>query len=216
MKACCLLFSALALLAAPAAGFELSGVVETFGHEVLVDSASLTDAGGTTEVFPTAGWGGPPATVDTFDFPTQPGWPIEVVLYLRVDGGQTVEEFLGAPTPGEWTTLTDSTGRVLFYVRTGITERPGTGLPALALAVRPSVVTGRAVFGLRLSGSDPARLELFDAAGNPVRVFAVGAGTRALTWDGADESGRQAAEGVYFCCLTCQGRAVVRKLLKAR
>src|SRR5678815_5384224 len=56
---------------------------------------------------------------------------------------------------------------------------------------------------LRFSLRDPAdvRLEVFDAGGRRVKVLVdkrLEPGPSVVTWDGADERGRQVAPGVYF------------------
>jgi len=67
------------------------------------------------------------------------------------------------------------------------------------------------------------RLTICGADGRVVRVLLDGAvepGTREVAWDGRDASGREAAGGVYFCCLSVSpaGAAdvLVRKIVLAR
>lgn len=69
---------------------------------------------------------------------------------------------------------------------------PGSGL---------ALVGGKAVYGIELSGpTDKVQVTISDGAGNPVRTIDLGAkqaGTLALAWDGATQSGGAAPDGRY-------------------
>ena len=65
----------------------------------------------------------------------------------------------------------------------------------------------------------PRRLRVFDVAGRLVRTLVAGdrpAGEGTAAWDGRDEAGREAPDGVYFCRLESAGGSVTRKLLLVR
>ncbi len=215
MKTACLYMLGLLLAVPASADVKFHGVVETFAHEVELDSLVATYAGGTMDTFVTTGWGGAPGTTDTFDFPDQPGWPTAALLHFRVDGGlprsQTVY-----PMQGVWYTLLDSTGRVLFYGESGVADRPAAGPPGEALEVCPSVIARSARFSIRLAGSCGARLEILDMDGRLARRFELAAGTTVLKWDGAGFAGQRLPGGVYVCRLTTGDRSVTRKVLLAR
>jgi len=216
MKAGCLCILAV-LLATPAAdATEFHGVVQTYDHEVAIDSLVVGFDGGGSDTLLTPGWGGPAATTDTFDFPDQPSWPISALLCLRVDGGLPRTQPIGYPMRELWYPLLDSAGRVKFYSQAGVAGRPATELPGAALEVCPSVVGPRTLLGFRLNGTGHATLTVFDADGNTVCRFEVPARTRSLSWDGTDASGRRLAEGIYFCRLAVGRASTTRKVLLVR
>lgn len=76
----------------------------------------------------------------------------------------------------------------------------------------PAAATSRLSFELPKEGI--ADLSIFDASGRRVRVLASGrlaAGIHDVTWDGADENGRDLPAGLYFARLTGNGmRQTVR------
>jgi hypothetical protein len=82
----------------------------------------------------------------------------------------------------------------------GVKER---GIAAVSgrLAVLPSPARG----ALRLlvsCGREPARLDVYDVLGRPVRSFSLVAGTSAVSWDRLDNAGRYVPAGVYRAVLT--------------
>jgi len=76
----------------------------------------------------------------------------------------------------------------------------------LAFALRgiqpnPFAGTTRVTFDIPASGGE-MRLEIFDVSGRHVRTLADGhesAGRKQVVWNGADESGRRVASGIYYC-----------------
>jgi hypothetical protein len=110
---------------------------------------------------------------------------------------------------------------------------PGTGVAGdastrLALsAPRPNPFRGFTI--VDLSVPEPvgdATLDVYNLAGRRVRTLLAGpmaggarpvtGGTRQLTWDGRDDSGRRVASGVYFFTLRSQGETVSRKAVLLR
>ncbi len=66
------------------------------------------------------------------------------------------------------------------------------------------------------AGGGRVRLVVFDVAGRMIRCLVDEddmSGTRDVTWNGTDESGRRVASGTYFCRLELSGESVTRKLL---
>uniref|UniRef100_A0A832I0R7 T9SS type A sorting domain-containing protein n=1 Tax=Eiseniibacteriota bacterium TaxID=2212470 RepID=A0A832I0R7_UNCEI len=95
---------------------------------------------------------------------------------------------------------------------------PRAAAPALALAP-PAPNPARGAVTLAVELGRPARLEVavFDAMGRRVRVLesgAVGAGRRALTWDGRDAAGRRAGAGVYFVRAEADGALATARLVR--
>jgi PKD repeat protein len=67
-------------------------------------------------------------------------------------------------------------------------------------------------------GSD-VTLIIYNVIGQTVRVLVDGyenAGYRQVVWDGTDQSGREAASGVYFYRLSTDGFSQIRKMVKLR
>jgi hypothetical protein len=208
----------LAALAGGAAGAaELHGVLRTNSHKVRIDSA-LVVAGAPMRI-PTPGWGGDPGVTDSFDFPPVSVWPGSVTLFVVLNDTQSVLMPFPAPVNGTWYSFRNVSPvapEAMFWAPTGVAGGEKPARPAVALAVRPSVISGRAVFSLGLEGRGGATLEIFDAAGNPARRFEVAAGTGSLGWDGTDAAGNRLADGVYFCRLSSGDEVAVRKVLLAR
>jgi hypothetical protein len=72
---------------------------------------------------------------------------------------------------------------------------------------------------LSLAHPGDASLELFNAAGQRVRVLQRGAlvaGEHLLNWDGLTEEGAPASSGLYLAVARGEGRTVTRKLLLLR
>ncbi len=108
--------------------------------------------------------------------------------------------------------------REASYVGTGA---PTDGAPATRVAL--SVATNPSPRGATLTYATPSdghvSLEIYDPSGRLVRTLLdtrVPAGTRSVTWDGADRSGRQVAGGVYFARLVTEAGSDGEKLLIVR
>ena len=68
---------------------------------------------------------------------------------------------------------------------------------------------------LVMDHTGPAKLEIFDARGQLVRVLVDGtlaAGDHAIVWDGKNASGQQAASGTYFYRLSTSDDQLTRKM----
>jgi hypothetical protein len=90
---------------------------------------------------------------------------------------------------------------------------------AASLEIRrdPSVAATRIRFSL--SERTSARLQIFGVDGRLVSSLLneeVGPGTREVTWNGRDGSGRPVSSGVYFCRLETSGSILARKLILSR
>ena len=83
------------------------------------------------------------------------------------------------------------------------------------------LVSGRSTVDFGLAKGDRVEVKLFDVSGRLVRTLAdrsFAPGKYSLTWDGADDRGRQVARGVYFTQVRYLGRGFVeaRKLTVLR
>jgi aminopeptidase N len=101
----------------------------------------------------------------------------------------------------------DPRNSVLKRVQPGVLDvppgvAPAAGRIALSVAPNPSkgavVLRGAWVGGGASPGPGSARFVVFDAAGRLVRDLGTVAAPFAVMWDGADESGRRVAPGLYF------------------
>jgi len=84
-------------------------------------------------------------------------------------------------------------------------------------SVQPNPFHGETTIRFSLARSGPARLEVFDVSGRRVRALIDGAlasGAHAAIWDGADDSGRAAARGVYFLRLVTLDGTATRKVVR--
>lgn len=84
---------------------------------------------------------------------------------------------------------------------------------------RPNPFNPQVQLRYELPAAGFARLEIFDARGRMVRTLACAAreaGEHVVSWDGADELGREQASGLYFARLRSAGAEAVRKLLLLR
>lgn len=82
---------------------------------------------------------------------------------------------------------------------------PASAAPSYGLAVSafPNPSRAQVSLGFRALDGDPLEVNVFDVRGRLVRHVLAGAGTgtwAAATWDGRDENGQPAADGVYFLC----------------
>lgn len=80
------------------------------------------------------------------------------------------------------------------------------------LLVSPNPFTG--FTQIRLAPIAPAaELIILDRAGRLIRTLGVKPGTSSVMWDGRDDSGRRASEGIYFCRLNTSGTSIFTKII---
>ena len=92
-------------------------------------------------------------------------------------------------------------------------DLPGAGTVLLQNAPNPFNPITKISFVMDQTG--PARLEIFNARGQLVRVLAdetIAAGAHSIVWDGQTTSGQQAASGTYFYRLTTAGDELTNKM----
>jgi hypothetical protein len=99
----------------------------------------------------------------------------------------------------------------------GVEDQPGdvplAGTRLMQNAPNPFNPITKISFAMAQTG--PAKLEVFNARGQLVRVLAdetMAAGTHEIVWDGKDLSGRQAASGTYYYRLSTGERTLTKKM----
>jgi hypothetical protein len=96
----------------------------------------------------------------------------------------------------------------------------GRGASGLAIAAnQPNPFNGRTTIAFEMPRSAPATLVVYDAAGRLVRTLLqgeVGAGAHHAVWDGKDESGRIAANGIYLYRLSSMGETLRGQMILVR
>jgi hypothetical protein len=95
----------------------------------------------------------------------------------------------------------------------------GAGSVLALGAARPNPFASATRVALSLGRAARVSASVHDASGRRIRTLVddfVAAGERALSWDGRDESGRDAAPGVYFLRVETGGAAHTRRLTLLR
>jgi hypothetical protein len=211
--------SALAVAALAASGAQavsLLGVLEGVGHYAKVESVSVV-VGGVPEMHGTAGWEADTAMTDTFAFPEMQSWPTSMKAFVLTDTSRLMR-VLRADTLVEdsWYTLPGPQQPRLKMVTapTGLDARPEQTSPS-RVAVWPSVGAGAVTISARGPFAGPARFEVYDAAGNIVRVLSVPGTGAAIVWPGDDNAGRRVAAGLYFVRLISGSGSAMAKVVLA-
>jgi flagellar hook assembly protein FlgD len=86
-------------------------------------------------------------------------------------------------------------------------------------APRPKPVAAGSEISFSIPQDSRVSLKVFDVAGRAVRTLADGtmeAGSHAVEWDGADDSGKRVAAGIYMVQLNAPGETASRKLTVIR
>jgi hypothetical protein len=201
------------------ASVQITGVLSTGSHGVIVDTAFITDEGGGAYTFPTPGWQGDSLAVDTFAFPPIDYSPMQVDLALTVDGNHILLSIPG-PMHDTWYIISSmpTEAKVKFLWLNGIEEDGRRPSEPERLTVRPGIFTGTATVRAGHVGVGRCEAEIYDALGNRVRTLVLhrsGAAASA-TWNGDDDLGRRLPEGIYYCCLNDAAGPAVRKLILTR
>lgn len=123
---------------------------------------------------------------------------------------------------GEWgLTGTDTVFKDLWeYSPSGIGETGGSLPTANSVVVVgniPNPFSSQTVVGYALPKHCEVNVSLFNTSGKFVRTLAYGtekAGFHQVGWDGRDERGGTAPNGVYICRLRADGVTATRKLVK--
>lgn len=97
--------------------------------------------------------------------------------------------------------------------------RQDTSPEALSLLVKPSPFMSHVQMEYAAPRGSAGTISIYDVGGRLIRQLAVPGDTgtvSALTWDGRDARGQQAASGMYFFRLDAGGQRVMRKALLIR
>ncbi|UCG42299.1 MAG: immune inhibitor A [candidate division WOR-3 bacterium] len=87
------------------------------------------------------------------------------------------------------------------------------------VSVGPNPAPGNATIRYSLARQGKATVELYDASGRLVRILVSAtqpAGSSSVRWDGRDDTGREAAAGVYYCRLAFGNEASASRLVLTR
>jgi hypothetical protein len=127
--------------------------------------------------------------------------------------------FVGGNTQPEMLEHADSAQS--WFDRSVAVVEPAAGLDLTRAALRtwPSPVRGSAQLRFVLPRPGQARLEVLDVEGRVVRLLAdreFARGAHALGWDGRDDAGRKAANGIYVYRLATADGTVSRKSVVLR
>ena len=206
------------------ASVQVTGVLSTGSHAVVVDTVVLWDVGGGMSVFtsPVLDWQGDSMTVDTFVFPPVAFAPLQADMWVTVDSSPSFFSIPGLQQdtwyviPG---TPTEAQVKFTWQDISGVDEHGRPGLGRAGLTVSPSVVgAGATIRANRVAGTSCV-FEIYDVAGNRVRTLrtqASSSGAASATWAGEDDRGRRLPEGIYYCCLDDAANPSVRKLVLTR
>jgi hypothetical protein len=106
-----------------------------------------------------------------------------------------------------------------------LTTLPGVGAvldpsaPATLSAAHPNPFSHEATFSVALAREAQVDLGVYDLAGRRVATLhrgTLGAGLRSFAWNGRDDDGGRARDGIYFVRLRTDGAEVARKVVLTR
>jgi len=103
-----------------------------------------------------------------------------------------------------------------FDSMTAVDETPQLKLAFELSQNYPNPFNPRTTVSFSLDRSGPARLNVYDAKGQLVKVLlneSLPAGAQTVTWNGDDQTGRPVASGVYFYRLDADGRTLGKRML---
>jgi len=87
------------------------------------------------------------------------------------------------------------------------------------LASQPNPFSSTTEVKFHLESPDHAKVEIYDPTGRRIRTLLdsdISAGDLSVFWDGRNESGQQAASGVYFCRIITSRGPGVQKIIRLR
>ncbi len=150
------------------------------------------------------------------------GSQLRVLLYdlggnISADGITMLVPFeFAGDQPGDSRTagvlMVGATGAPLEVVETGIRPRG-------FLRVNPNPAPGDMLVSFAPQSGSDFDLSVFDLRGHRVRSIIQGRGEAvndAVVFDGRDDTGRRLSAGIYFVCLTSEGRVLTRKVVLTR
>ncbi|MBN2538186.1 hypothetical protein JXB37_07925, partial [candidate division WOR-3 bacterium] len=186
-----LLVYCLALGVSAAPGQEVfHAILNTGDYPLFVDSLGRQFETG-TDTIATPGFGGPRETEDTLNLEIEE-LPLQFYVFFSIEGETQPTFVIESPEPDQQYDFPLDGPAWLMFVRfePGVEELPGTGL--CRLTAEPSVFGARTELGARFDRPGRAVVEIYDAAGRPVRRLAdarLEPGVHRWTWDATDDSG---------------------------
>ncbi len=122
-----------------------------------------------------------------------------------------------ADTTNTISTLTDNAGRYQIDLVTSAVSR-STGFPEeFELAQNyPNPFAGSTAIPYKINTQSDITISIYDVLGRKVRGYTVGSqrvGAYHLMWDGRDQFGTRAANGVYFYKIQSNGKSIVKKMI---
>jgi len=142
------------------------------------------------------------------------GWIEEHAVLVPIDGSGAIFAWLDYRSePGIYAQKIDSEG-------TPTAIMPETRTPRLTVSdAYPNPFSAGASLDLELPVTVDVTVSVFDVTGKRVRrgrTEQIAAGTKQLTFDGRDDTGRLLPSGVYFCRIKAAGETITRKMVIAR
>ena len=149
------------------------------------------------------------------------GVPIDVVE-IPLDGlnaGNVIAEGFGSAYDTVVVTLPHAsyygTNSYTFGADLATGVAPGVPLRTALEPNAPNPFNPTTEIRFSLDRAGPVRLTVYDGAGRVVRTLLsgpIGAGDQTIVWDGRDNTGRDAASGVYFSRLDTDSQSLSRKM----
>jgi hypothetical protein len=139
---------------------------------------------------------------DSYDRPLSIGSSYQILLAQGSD-----DSFTGMHTNAGFATIN-------IVTEVGSENSTAPGLRSALSPVFPNPFNPIAHIGFSVAAGEHARVIVYDVRGREVRDFGeFPAGSHKLVWNGDDESGRQASNGVYIVRMMVGGKAFVQKTL---
>ncbi len=148
-------------------------------------------------------------------------WPTGTLTFSSAQGFNSVVVHYDAPPPtgGDWGPIFMADN---MYVTQALNAAVGgtiaSATPTTVIAPNPFVNETTVRFSLAHAGL--ASVAIYDAQGRLVRTLMNGtvldAGVRTISWDGRDDTGHEAASGVYLCRVGADSRTTTTRMLLLR
>ncbi len=215
-----IVLTVLAVTGATHAEVIMHGVLSAGSHTASVDTADIWVDTLKYHVV-TSGWAADTMELDSFDFPSLPAWPSRILLFATINGGVASLDLL-TPARDSWYLFPGfrppNEPKVLFFDTSPVEETHGHGVATTGLAAAPTLVGSRTAFQVHTPRTGRFALNVYDAAGNLVRVLSSQAtgNVTLVPWTGDNETGQRLPEGMYYCSLVQRGASAVCKVVLAR
>lgn len=161
----------------------------------------------------------------TLDFGLSPGIPSDVGIWLldpvRQSSFPITDGFAYqyTPEPGETVRRFRLVAGGEDYIRAALAGAFGTPTTTLMERSRPNPFNQIATINYQISSGGPVRIAVYNVTGQLVRTLVDRvqmAGRYSVRWDGRDERGRAAANGVYLVRMTAGGASSCQRLTLVR